>query len=259
MTIIINPLTHVVPLEDGDVIVTGQLISDMSTGQPPFIIFSSTPVDNLSINGTAANLFGGLLGSIPYQSNINTTSLISPNTTATKKFLTQTGNGSISASPVWSAIEALDINNLKFTSGGTNSEDINTLDAYVEGSISTPTITFGGGNTGIIYTSRSGAYTRIGNVVTLSFFILLSSKGSSTGALVIDALPIASNASVKSILSLDITAVAATIGDSHLTAFIEVNATTITLYKMVSGTRVQLTDADITNTTLITLSGSYFV
>jgi hypothetical protein len=46
----------------------------------------------------------------------------------------------------------------------------------------TPTLRFGGGSTGITYSSQSGRYTTIGNVCIYSFDIRLSSKGSSTGA-----------------------------------------------------------------------------
>jgi hypothetical protein len=59
-----------------------------------------------SIDGYAAGLAGGnattLLGSLPYQSAANTTTLLSPNTTVNRKFLTQTGNGTNGAAPVWS-------------------------------------------------------------------------------------------------------------------------------------------------------------
>jgi hypothetical protein len=58
-----------------------------------------------SIDGYAAGLAGGnattLLGSLPYQSAANTTTLLSPNTTTTRKFLTQTGNGTNGAAPAW--------------------------------------------------------------------------------------------------------------------------------------------------------------
>ncbi len=66
-----------------------------------------------SIDGTAASLPGGnnttLLGSIPYQSNTNITSLLSPNTTATKQFLSQIGTGSNGAAPLWSVVTKTDV------------------------------------------------------------------------------------------------------------------------------------------------------
>ena len=53
----------------------------------------------------------------------------------------------------------------------------------------TPAITFGGGNTGITYTTQTGQYTVIGNLLIATFNIALSSKGSSTGAAAIGGLP----------------------------------------------------------------------
>ena len=68
------------------------------------------------------------------------------------------------------------------------SSDANTLDDYEEGTW-TPAITFGGGSTGIIYSTQLGFYTKIGNIVTVQFRVNLSSKGSSTGGVVLDGLP----------------------------------------------------------------------
>jgi hypothetical protein len=66
-----------------------------------------------SIDGYAGGLAGGnnttLLGAIPYQSNVNITSLLSPNTTATKNFLTMTGTGVNGAVPSWGTLAAADI------------------------------------------------------------------------------------------------------------------------------------------------------
>lgn len=53
----------------------------------------------------------------------------------------------------------------------------------------TPTIKFGGGNTGIVYTINHGRYTKIGNMVLIQFLIATSSKGSSTGFMTIEGLP----------------------------------------------------------------------
>jgi hypothetical protein len=69
-----------------------------------------------ALSGTATratNVVGGnnttLLGAIPYQSNTDTTTLLSPNTLASKRFLTQTGTGTNGAAPAWNAIVAADV------------------------------------------------------------------------------------------------------------------------------------------------------
>jgi hypothetical protein len=75
-----------------------------------------------SIDGTAAkstNIVGGntttLLGSIPYQSGVDTTTLLSPNTSTTKKFLRQTGTGTNGAAPAWDTLIAADIPDISAT------------------------------------------------------------------------------------------------------------------------------------------------
>jgi hypothetical protein len=59
------------------------------------------------------SLIGGnnttLLGSIGYQSNLDTTTLLAPNTTITKKYLSQTGTGTNGAVPAWETVTAVDV------------------------------------------------------------------------------------------------------------------------------------------------------
>lgn len=71
------------------------------------------PTLNQNTTGYATHLAGGnnttLLGSLHYQSNTNVTTLLSPNTTATKNFLSQTGTGVDGAAPVWSVVAKADV------------------------------------------------------------------------------------------------------------------------------------------------------
>lgn len=66
-----------------------------------------------SIDGYAAGLAGGnnttLLGSLPYQSNSNVTSLLAPNTTTTRKFVRMTGDGTNGTAPVWDTVTQTDV------------------------------------------------------------------------------------------------------------------------------------------------------
>jgi hypothetical protein len=57
----------------------------------------------------ATNINGGAVGAIPYQSAANTTALLTGNTSSTKKFLTQTGDGSAATAPVWAGVAVSDI------------------------------------------------------------------------------------------------------------------------------------------------------
>ena len=63
----------------------------------------------------------------------------------------------------------------------------NALDDYEEGSW-TPSMTFGGGSTGLTG-NFSGSYTRIGRLVMAQFQLTLTNKGTSTGGLAVNGLP----------------------------------------------------------------------
>ena len=71
------------------------------------------PTFNQNTTGYSGGLTGGnsttLLGSIPYQSSANVTTLLIPNTSNTKKFLTQIGDGTNGAAPIWGSIATVDI------------------------------------------------------------------------------------------------------------------------------------------------------
>ena len=125
----------------------------------------------------------------------------------------------------------------------------------------TPAITFGGGNTGITYTSQSGHYQRIGNLVFYRFTVTLSNKGSSTGAAKITGLPVAGSQFVigqmpqQADLDLD---------TNYYTIFCKTQTATTDLELWQCGATntedaVELFDTNFTNTTLLSGSGFYFV
>ena len=75
--------------------------------------------------------------------------------------------------------------------GVTSATASNLLDDYEEGTW-TPAVTFGGGATGVGYTTNTnGRYIKVGNSVTVTGCLFLNSKGSSTGDAVITGLPFA--------------------------------------------------------------------
>lgn len=63
--------------------------------------------------GKTNNLIGGnsttLLGSVPYQSGADTTSLVVPNTTTSRKFFRMTGDGTNGAAPIWDTLTSADV------------------------------------------------------------------------------------------------------------------------------------------------------
>ncbi len=77
---------------------------------------------------------------------------------------------------------------LAFPATQNASADANTLDDYEEGTW-TPTLTFGGSSSGMSTTGSAGYYTKLGNIVTISGYLVMPTKGSSTGDAVMGGLP----------------------------------------------------------------------
>ena len=164
----------------------------------------------------ATNLVGGnsstLLGSIPYQSNTDTTSLLSPNTTATKKFLRMTGDGTNGSAPAWDTLVAGDIPTLNQNTSGTASGlsgsqvanyfyagpatgpaataswraivagDIPTLNQNTSGTATTATNLIGGNNTTLLgslpYQSNTNITTLLSpNTTTTKKFLRMTGDG----------------------------------------------------------------------------------
>jgi hypothetical protein len=92
---------------------TGQVLVQDSNGvlYGGFLAYTASN-NTLAVNATSAtkasHLVGGnsttLLGAIPYQSNTDTTTLLEPNRSTTKKYLRMVGDGSNGAAPEWEEI-----------------------------------------------------------------------------------------------------------------------------------------------------------
>lgn len=143
---------------------------------------ASQSLTGVSIDGSAAtatsatratNLAGGnnttLLGAIGYQSNTDTTTLLSPNTTATKQFLSQTGTGTNGAAPVWSALAKSDVglSNVENTALSTwaGSANVTTLGTVATGTWNATTIGIAKGGTGA--TTATDAFDALAPSTTL--------------------------------------------------------------------------------------------
>lgn len=116
----------------------------------------------------------------------------------------------------------------------------------------TPTLLFGGGNTGMLGTFI-GAYTKIGNIAFIEIGITLTALGSSTGAVTLGGLPFTANGSqalnysASSMQSLTGTPLAAVIGATATAAVYQWGATGITA----------ITHATFTATTNLSITGVY--
>ena len=133
------------------------------------------------------------------------------------------------------------------------SANVNALDEYKEGTW-TPVLTFGGNAVGMTYSTQTGRYTRVGRLVVLECSIALSAKGSSVGGATITGIPF------PLAVAGGTGAIDTSTGFAGLTIPPFVTSSGSTIYPMVTTatTRVQLTDANFTNTSQFTFSISYF-
>ena len=184
------------------------------------------------------------------------------NTGATTVNITPSSGSALGAKNIFSGGAALIGGELVASAGPYIIEydgtQFNMISQYAKSGNFTPAVTFGGGNTGITYSQQVGKYSRIGNTVFFSLRIILTSKGSSTGAALITALPFTSvNVSAgQDACGVVASGVNAAITGS-VTAYVNINATDITPLKFAAGNVTGMTDADFTNTTDILISGHY--
>ncbi len=134
------------------------------------------------------------------------------------------------------------------------SSNVNTLDDYEEGTF-TPAFAFGGGVVGITYASRTGKYTKIGNLVHIEINMTLSSKGSSTGNWTITGLPF----SPATQCSCGIPYVSGINATVTVQPKVDSAATVIDIQFLSSGNALNMSDANATNSTFIMLNFNFSV
>jgi hypothetical protein len=138
----------------------------------------------------------------------------------------------------------------------------NQLDDYEEGTF-TPTILFGGASAGVTYNTsfNGGHYTKIGNRVYVNGYLILSNKGSSTGAAAIGGLPFTSlNTTVplSGFSAAALTRISGITFADQLTGVNSPNSSTIEFYETTNaGVETTLTDADFTNSSRIMFALTY--
>lgn len=125
--------------------------------------------------------------------------------------------------------------------------------AYSATGTFTPGLTFGGGSTGMTFSSRSGVYTKIGNLVYVNIIIVLSAKGSSTGSAVITGLPF--TAAGQS--GITVSNYSGTTGITSM--FGDTSTTTIALLAFAATAAANLTEGNFNNNTAIIMSGCFSV
>lgn len=118
----------------------------------------------------------------------------------------------------------------------------------------TPTLSFGGGSTGITYTTQTGSYVRIGNLVLFQAFIQLSSKGSSTGGALISGLPFTIGTSFGGAPQFysNMSGLTGPLGLNN-----QQSTTTTQVIQFTTTGSPQIADTNFTNTSFIVLCGFY--
>lgn len=164
----------------------------------------------------------------------------------------QGGGGA--AAPAFTSTPSLE--GIVFPATQVASGGANTLDDYEEGTW-TPGLSFGGGTTGITYSLQAGSYQKIGLMVFFRCYVVLSAKGSSTGDALVTGLPFTSvNGNPISPVTVGFYNGLASLTFCPI-ASISTNVTTITLHQGGAASVGNLTDANFTNSSYLSLSGFY--
>jgi hypothetical protein len=130
------------------------------------------------------------------------------------------------------------------------------LDIYRDSEAFTPTVTFGGGSTGVTYSTQAGRYTRIGNMVMFNIAIVLTSKGTDTGVFNITGLPF-SVATTNSLAPTSHRLSYITTGATWL--YSAVNGSNVIVYAASSGgLQVPISDTNVADNSQFYIQGTYF-
>lgn len=136
------------------------------------------------------------------------------------------------------------------------SGDPNTLDDYEEGTY-TPSLLFGGGETGMAYSSRSGSYTKIGRVVHFRAALTLSAVGTDSGGAMVS-LPFAPAASNND-TAVTIRAASLTAVGGALQAHIQAASSLVMIEWFAAGNAIAFGKAQFQVGSTLHVSGFYFV
>ena len=139
------------------------------------------------------------------------------------------------------------------------STDANTLDDYEEGTW-TIGISFGGASVGITSSASAGTYTRIGNVVTVRGYYIMTNKGSSTGTARITGLPFTAAAPASTYSGVTFGFFGNISFSGQLTSYVNVGATTCDLVNTtLLGVNSAVTNTNFANNSTFIMELTYAV
>lgn len=149
---------------------------------------------------------------------------------------------------------------IKFPATQSASSDVNTLDDYEEGSW-TPVIGGNDGTSGQTYAVQVGRYVKIGKLVFIEGYAVLSNKGTITGAVEIKGLPFAIENITNHQGAMPIYWVNLNTSWVYLVALIEQPGSTDLTVRgataAAGGSNTTLSTTDIANSSAFTVSGCY--
>jgi hypothetical protein len=119
----------------------------------------------------------------------------------------------------------------------------------------TPSLTFGGGSTGMTFATQTGQYIRIGDLVIFTLEIRLSAKGSSTGAAIITGLPVASIATYY--WSCPIAYYSGMASATGIIGQVNASSTSVQLYIPGAASTAGATHANFSDTSWLYVTGAY--
>lgn len=123
----------------------------------------------------------------------------------------------------------------------------------------TPVLEFGGGTTGITYSTQTGSLIQIGELIHFSLKIVLTSKGSSTGEATISGLP-NTNGSFDHVCRLAAHNCKYTVGYNHFGARMDASDIDITLFEEGDDVPIiPMDDVNFNNDSELRVSGFYFI
>jgi hypothetical protein len=123
----------------------------------------------------------------------------------------------------------------------------------------TPAINVGGSTVGITYTSRTATYSRIGNTVTFTMFIVTSSLGGLTGNITLTGMPVAARGPATAYFTFPINLSGGTLTGIPM-AILFPSTTGMTFFQYTSGaTQAFLNATNVPIAAQIIITGSYLV
>jgi hypothetical protein len=158
-------------------------------------------------------------------------------------------------------ISAAGAGQIQFPATQNASANANTLDDYEEGTW-TPALAFGGGSTGMTFSSlRQGYYVKIGRTVTCTFQVQLSNKGSSTGVATLTGLPFTNGSPAGNYGTLTVGYFQSmnNLPNNAFNHTVDDGSSAVQLRFATSGTSGDLTDANFTNSSRFLGTITYFV